>query len=212
MNIHDPQWASICFYRSIPSYFGLHYSSLSSITCGKQSVAFTKKKEAQSLPQPVCMVVNENGRALPIIPLSSPTTTTRRSAHPGRRARRWRAFVLIWSEKPPQRTFLLLQKKNKVIYLGTSLRCHIYPSKRQRSRQVTADMSETCTGGERGGGVSEAIEQQHENLNVWGVFLKLKVILRQPLSVFHCLSRTPPRSIRFGKAPSVVKMFDRAFI
>lgn len=43
-------------------------------------------------------------------------------------------------------------------------------------------------------------------------FLKIKVILRQSLSVFHCLSRTPPRAITFGKAPSLVKMFDRAFI
>lgn len=74
-----------------------------------------------------------------------------------------------------------------------------------RSQQI-------CLKPARGGGgvaVSEAIEQQQENLNIWGVFLKLKVILRQPLSVFHCLSRTPPRSITFGKAPSVVKMFDR---
>lgn len=101
--------------------------------------------------------------------------------------------------------FYYYKKKNKVIYLGTSLRCHIYPSKRQRSRQVTADMSETCTGGERGGGVSEAIEQQHENLNVWGVFLKLKVILRQPLSVFHCLSRTPLRSISLEKLRLLLK-------
>lgn len=120
-----------------------------------------------------------------------------------------------WFETKSRHRERFYYYKRKVIYLGTSLRCHIYPSKRQRSRQVTADMSETCTGrgGGGGGAVSEAIEQQqHENLNVWGVFLKLKVILRQPLSVFHCLSRTPPRSITFGKAPSVVKMFDRAFI
>lgn len=43
-------------------------------------------------------------------------------------------------------------------------------------------------------------------------FLKIKVILRQSLSVFHCLSQTPPRAITFGKALSVVKMFDQAFI
>lgn len=43
-------------------------------------------------------------------------------------------------------------------------------------------------------------------------FLKIKVILRQSLNVFHCLSQTPPRAITFEKAPSVFKMFDRPFI
>lgn len=140
------------------------------------------------------MVLNENGRALPIISLSSPTTTTRRSAHPGRGARRWRAFVLIWNEKPPQRTFLLLQKM-KVIYLGTSLRCHIYPRKRQRSRQVTADMSETCTG--RGGGwVAVSLENRsnpaaaREFEGLRGIF-KVKGYFKAAL---ECLSLPEPNS------------------
>lgn len=138
---------------------GFHYSSLSSrlITCGKQSVTLQKKKkkkEAQSLPEPVCLVVNENGCALPIIPLSFPVTTTRHSAHPRCGAWRWRASVLIWNEKKNVST---IAKKKEVIYLGTSLRCHIYPSKRQRSRQVTPDMSENL---HRGGGIAVSIENR----------------------------------------------------
>lgn len=84
-----------------------------------------------------------NGSALPIISLSFLMTTTRHIVHPCCGVQRWRASVLICNEKPQQKTFLLLQK---VIYLGTSLRCHIYPSKRQQSKQVIWDMSKTCTG------------------------------------------------------------------
>lgn len=61
--------------------------------------------------------------------------------------------------------FFYYYKKKKVIYLGTSLRCHIYPSKRQRSRQVTADMSETCTG--EGGGVLLFQKQSSSSTRIW---------------------------------------------
>lgn len=53
---------------------------------------------------------------------------------------------LSFFQKPQQKTFLLLQK---VIYLGTSPRCHIFPSERQQSKQVIWDMSKTYTGKER---------------------------------------------------------------
>ena len=89
-----------------------------------------------------------NGSALPIISLSflNYKTTTRHIVHPCCAVPHWRASVLIWNEKPQQKTFRLLQK---VIYLETSLRCHIYPSKRQQSKQVIWDMSKTYTGKKR---------------------------------------------------------------
>lgn len=114
----------------------------------------------------------KNGSALPIIPLSFLLTATRHIVHPRRRVRHWRASVLICNEKAQQRRKKKRErerekknkktknisaptkkkKKEKVIYLGTSERCHIYPSKRQRSKQVIWDMSKTWTGGERGRG------------------------------------------------------------
>ncbi len=87
-----------------------------------------------------------NGSALPIILLSFLLTTTRHIVHPRCGVLHWRASVFFWNEKPQQKTFLLLQK---VIYLGTSLRCHIYPSERQQSKQVIWDMSKTYTGKKR---------------------------------------------------------------
>lgn len=81
-----------------------------------------------------------------------------------------------------------------------------------RSHQICL---KTCTGGDWDCCFNWKQKQLCCNTRIlmfWRVFLKLEVILRQPLSVFHCLSRTPLRSITFGKAPSVVKMFDRAFI
>lgn len=114
---------------------------------------------------------------------------------------------------------LLREKKGgkKVIYLGTSPRCHMYPSKRQRSRQVTPDMSETWTG--RGEEVrllfqlkTEAIRLQHKKPKwifevFFNFFKKGKGYLK---AVPECRS-VDERSVPFGKAP-FVKIFDRAFI
>lgn len=104
-------------------------------------------KSAISFRRPICFgLKNENGSALPIISLSFLLTATRHMVHPCCGVRHWRASVLICNEKAQQKTFLLLQK---VIYLGTSQRCHIYPAKRQRSKQVIWDMSKSWTGRER---------------------------------------------------------------
>lgn len=101
------------------------------------------------------------------------------------------------------------KEQKNVIYLGTSARCHIYPRKRQRSRQVTPDTSESCTG--RGHRLlfqlkTEAIGLQHKKSSqtlrlCFFFFEEIKVILRESLSVFHCLSLK--RAITFEKAPSV---------
>lgn len=88
-----------------------------------------------------------NGSALPIISLPFLLTTTSHIVHPCCGVQHWRASVFFFffflNEKPQQKTFRLLQK---VIYLGTSLRCHIYPSEMQQSKQVIWDMSKTYIG------------------------------------------------------------------
>lgn len=179
------------------------------ITCGKQSVAFTNKKRSP-ISSEVCLYGCKWKWACPPnypAVVSHDNYKTQRS--PRSPSAALKGIRLDLKRKAATENVSTITKEKWFIWErhwgATSV--PVRGSGAGRSQQI-------CLKPARGGGVavSEAIEQQHENLDVWGVFLKLKVILRQPLSVFHCLSRTPPRSITFGKAPSVVKMFDRAFI
>lgn len=106
-------------------------------------------KNAQSPPEPGCSGLIENGRALAIISPSFPHHNYKTQCSPLSRRVALKGIRLDLEWKAAAQNVSTVTKK-KVIYLGTSARCHIYPRKRQRSRQVTPDTSETCTGrGER---------------------------------------------------------------
>lgn len=176
-----------------------------------------KKKNAQSPPEPGCSGLIENGRALAIISPSLPHDNYKTQCSPLSRRVALKGIRLDLEWKAAAQNVSTVTKKKSDLSGNISEMPHLSQEEAAEQAGHTRYVWDLHW---EGGEIAVAIENrsnrpatQEVKSNVEAFFFwKIKVILRQSLSVFHCLSRTPPRAITFGKAPSVVKMFDRAFI